>query len=131
MIPGAQRFGPTSQPYRFRLLTRLHRFRAEKALGKPLPLKAIVHHADGSKADDAPLVICQDAAYHALLHARMRIKAAGGNPNTDRICVFCRLVKPISEFYPSAARLNNFGQWRCIGCPVRSARRRQRKEGTR
>jgi hypothetical protein len=50
----------------------LHRRRAEKALGKPLPPGAEVHHADGSMRDDAPLVICQDRAYHMLLHKRMR-----------------------------------------------------------
>lgn len=51
----------------------LHRRRAELALGKPLPRGAEVHHADGSKGDNAPLlVICQDRAYHMLLHKRMR-----------------------------------------------------------
>lgn len=77
---------------------RWHVARAERALGKPLPLRAVVHHADGSKSDDAPLVICQDQAYHMLLHARTRVKAAGGNPNTDRICSMCRLVKSVAAF---------------------------------
>jgi hypothetical protein len=76
----------------------LHRERAERALGHPLPTGAVVHHADGSKSDHAPLVICQDAAYHALLHARMRIQAAGGNPNTDKICSDCREAKPLQTF---------------------------------
>ena len=77
----------------------LHRMRAEQALGKPLPVGAIVHHADGSRADNAPLVICQDAAYHKLLHMRMRIKAAGGDPNTDKICSACKRVKDRSQFW--------------------------------
>jgi hypothetical protein len=77
----------------------LHRKRAEQALGHPLPPKACVHHADGTKGDHSPLVICQNAAYHRLLHARMRIKAAGGNPNTDRICTCCHAVKPLEAFY--------------------------------
>jgi hypothetical protein len=94
-IPVVKRYrlvGPTAKR------RQLHRVRAELALGKPLPPKAIVHHADGSRADDAPLVICQDDAYHKLLHIRMRVKAAGGNPNTDRICSQCGLVKRIEEF---------------------------------
>ena len=77
----------------------LHRVRAEKALGKPLPRGAVVHHADGSKNDDAPLVICQDSAYHRLLHVRMRIVEAGGNPNTDWICSTCRQAKSRDMFW--------------------------------
>jgi len=76
----------------------IHRLRAERALGKPLPKGAAVHHADGSKAIDAPLVICQDARYHNLLHARMRVVKAGGNPNSQRICGRCRQLKVFSEF---------------------------------
>lgn len=79
-------------------IARLHRVRAEQALGRVLPIRAVVHHADGTRRDDSPLVICQDAAYHALLHLRMRVKAAGGNPNTDAICKCCRHVKRLSEF---------------------------------
>ena len=64
--------------------------RAENAFGGPLPPGVEVHHADGSKAADAPLVICPDRAYHRLLHVRMRVQAAGGNPNTQRICSRCK-----------------------------------------
>ncbi len=77
----------------------LHRIRAERALGHPLPSSAVVHHADGSKHEDAPRVICQDEAYHHLLHLRMRVKAAGGNPNTDALCSRCRLPRPLGEFH--------------------------------
>lgn len=76
----------------------VHRARAERALGKPLPPKAVVHHADGTKAEDAPLVICEDNAYHRLLHARLRVKVAGGNPNTDKVCSDCQAVKPFAAF---------------------------------
>lgn len=41
-------------------------------------------------------------AYHRFLHARMRVKAAGGNPNVDAICERCRRVKPRAFFRPSA-----------------------------
>ena len=47
-----------------------HTLIAEKALGKTLPPKAVVHHANGSR-DSGPLVICEDIAYHHLLHQRM------------------------------------------------------------
>lgn len=56
---------------------------AEKALGRPLPPGACVHHADGDPTNDANdnLVICPNQAYHSLIHVRMRAAAACGNPN--------------------------------------------------
>ena len=51
-----------------------HRALAEKALGKSLPPKAIVHHT--SAPDDNhgyfKLVLCPSQEYHALLHKRMQ-----------------------------------------------------------
>lgn len=50
---------------------------AEKALGKPLPPKAIVHHVMEWKLDnDKPfmLVVCPNQAYHMLIHKLMRQK---------------------------------------------------------
>lgn len=85
--------------YRKRGTKNLHVVRAEKALGHPLPAGAHVHHADGSMRDDAPLVICQDSRYHKLLHVRMRIVRAGGNPDTQALCHQCLTVKDVSEFY--------------------------------
>lgn len=97
--------------------TRLHRIRAERALGKPLPAGAVVHHADGSQSDDAPLVICQDQGYHRFLHARMRVQQAGGNPNTDAVCERCHGVKSRTEFRPNASAA--FGVRVCLACSPR------------
>lgn len=73
---------------------------AESVLGKRLPVGAEVHHVNGNGRDNRNqnLVICQDRRYHKLLHMRQRIRDAGGNPNTDRVCSRCESVKPSGEF---------------------------------
>lgn len=56
---------------------------AETALGTPLPAKAVVHHhGDG-------LVVCQDNAYHMLLHQRLRAYNVCGHHDW-RKCVHCK-----------------------------------------
>lgn len=50
-----------------------HILLAEKALGKPLPKGAIVHHMNRNGQDNHTpfnLIICPDTAYHQLLHQR-------------------------------------------------------------
>lgn len=50
-----------------------HVLLAEKALGKPLPEQAVVHHMNGDPADNFRpwnLVVCPDQSYHMLLHSR-------------------------------------------------------------
>lgn len=79
--------------------TRLvHRLRAIQALGRPLPAKAVVHHADGSRRPDTPLAILENQAEHLRLHARQRVLAAGGNPWVERICDRCRHLKHFRAF---------------------------------
>lgn len=75
---------------------------AEKALGKPLPKMARVHHINGIKTDDrnSNLVICENDKYHSLLHVRQKILACGGNPNTQAFCSKCKQLKLISDFWP-------------------------------
>ncbi len=73
---------------------------AEKALGKYIEAKYPIHHHDtnGRNNANANLVICESRAYHKLLHTRMRILAAGGNPDTQKLCSVCRKLRMRSEF---------------------------------
>lgn len=68
----------------------VHLVKAEKALGKPIPKRADVHHANGKKYDsrNSNLVICQDRKYHLLLHTRLNALRECGNPNWRR-CSYC------------------------------------------
>ena len=61
-----------------------HILKAEKALGKPLPLKAVVHHHTPEQ-----LVVCQDQSYHLFLHRRKRAYEACGHADW-RKCVHCK-----------------------------------------
>ena len=103
---------------------RLHRLIAEQAVGRALPPRAVVHHTV-DKHDNEHLVICENQAYHMLLHARARVVAAGGNPNTERLCTVCRVLRPVSLFTVVQTG-------RCAGRTIstcQDCRRRKRREG--
>jgi hypothetical protein len=68
----------------------LSRLQAAKALGKPLPVKAVVHHYNGH------LIICQNQKYHLLLHTRQQAFEATGDSN-KRKCIYCKLFDHISN----------------------------------
>lgn len=110
--------------YRRRDGDAIHRHRAVKALGRPLPAGAIVHHADCSRSEFAPLVICQDEPYHKLLHARTRLVKAGVNPDTHSLCKRCLQAKPRSEFTPIQANALGINA-RCKPCCAAMARERR------
>lgn len=62
------------------------------ALGKPLPTNAIVHHVNEDPRDNTPgnLVVCENRAYHNLLHRRLRALKAIGDANGLPCRVCCR-----------------------------------------
>lgn len=92
-----------------------HILLAEKALGRPLPEKAQCHHLNGDSRDNSPgnVVICEDAKYHRLLHARMRRLKDVGDLNHKR-CTVCKRIKPLCDF----ARLKTNWDGRYSNCKV-------------
>lgn len=68
-----------------------HMLVAEKALGHYLPEGAIIHHIDENRQNNqnVNLIICENNAYHRLIHRRMNAFKETGNANM-RICNFCK-----------------------------------------
>ena len=67
----------------------------EEVLGKKLPPRAKIHHVDGdghnNKHDN--LVICEDQAYHKLLHRRKEALEACGYATWLK-CTYCKQYGP-------------------------------------
>lgn len=63
----------------------------EKVLGKYLPPGVVIHHVNEDRTDNRPenLVICQDKAYHNLLHRRMKALRACGHADWLK-CGYCK-----------------------------------------
>lgn len=87
---------------------------ATAALGKQLPNGAEVHHHDRQRTnnDNGNLVVCQDRAYHCLLHVRMRALAACGNASYRRCAVCKRYDDPSRLRFYRCSRVVHRG-----GCP--------------
>jgi len=64
---------------------------AERALGHALPEQSCVHHVNEMKSDNANrnLVICEDDAYHRLLHRRAEAYHATSSVHALR-CTKCQ-----------------------------------------
>ena len=108
-----------------------HRYLAAKALGKPIPVMCVVHHHNGTFRGGF-LVICQDSAYHKLLHVRMRAYKETGDPH-KRKCSFCKewddpedMMKAVNK---AQNRNNTFFHSACSNEYMRNYRKQKRLLG--
>lgn len=90
----------------------LHIAAAERAIGKPLPVGAEIHHINGNPSDNrnSNLVICPNHAYHSLLHQRQMAQDITGNANL-RLCRFCQIYDNPGRMTPQK---NQFYHKKCL-----------------
>lgn len=86
----------------------VHRYVAEKVLGRKLKGRESIHHLNYNKQDCRRnnLIICPDDRYHHLLHARTDSINDGYNPDLYGYCTDCKAYHPKNEFPKSKNRWN-------------------------
>lgn len=91
---------PGERGYKPRRGSYLHIQIAERALGKPLPAGAVVHHIDLNPRNNSTnnLVVCPSQKYHFLLHRRQRALNAGYPAHYLR-CNACKQYGNPTEMY--------------------------------
>ena len=106
---------------------------AETAIGHVLPDGAEVHHVDENISNNANtnLVICQDRAYHKLLHYRAKVIRAGHNPNIEKFCGDCARWRLLGDFYLMRANKSTGRQSVCSECQIKRDEKRRRGQSGR
>jgi hypothetical protein len=68
-----------------------HQIVGERALGKPLPENAVIHHWDKNRSNNTPanLAVFPNRQYHNLIHQRMRAYDVCGHADWLK-CRFCK-----------------------------------------
>lgn len=96
----------------------------EKALGHVLPPGAVVHHINQVRDDNRleNLQVMKSDQEHREFHHRLNVLKAGGDPETQRICCGCKVLKGFGEFYPGTGRRFHSICKAC--CAAKAARRR-------
>lgn len=101
---------------------------AEKTIGKILPLSAIFHHIDCAKGqiNSNGIIVCQNRAYHRLLHKRINAYKASGHANWLK-CPYCR-----KHDDPQNMRMKNLASGYLVGIhnECQNAYRKQKRAQT-
>lgn len=125
-VPRGQARTDKTTGYRVFNKTPEHRIVAAKALGKPLPAVAVVHHVDENRENNDPsnLVICPDNKYHRLIHQRLNAFNATGHYDW-RKCPYCKQYDDPQNM--RAEKCSN-GEPRCVHVACRNGFQNSRRK---
>lgn len=99
-----------------------------RVMRKLVPKGTEIHHADRDRTNNQPsnLVVCQDLAYHKLLHARLDAYEACGHANWRR-CGICKQYGDPANVRPVSLRQS--AGHRHVACHAKQERERVRLRG--
>jgi len=95
----------------------------ERKLGRALKPKEVVHHRNENPSDNQPsnLRVFRNQAAHVRHHARERLLKQGIDPDREKQCSVCEVVKLKTEFSPSSSRGKPRRGSRCRPCAAKIA----------
>lgn len=101
---------------------------AERALGHYLPSGVVVHHVNEDRGDNrnSNLVICENNAYHALLHQRMRAMKAGVPANWLK-CQYCQRYDAPERLYTRPSGTSGYHS-ACVNIYHRNSRLKKQEQ---